>query len=189
MSNIHDIPVEFIKENLEKLASEFQYITIKYEFNESINTHIVELTPIYEYYNNKELDNAWIPISLEFKGRYELEDIAFISSDSSLKVTNPQLEWNKIAEYTILDFHFSEKVSFYLDKFKATDILFPSITELVELPNFSALIKSCDTSFKVSFSKTEFNLDYQNIVNIVLSPRSDDRNSEVFIDDDFTMAA
>lgn len=86
--------IEFIKEKLALLANDFKTITIKYAYNGAINTHVVELTPVNEYYNNEVLDKCWIPISLDFKRLFENEDITFISSDSMLKITQPEFEWN-----------------------------------------------------------------------------------------------
>jgi len=86
--------VEFIKEKLGLLANAFKTITIRYAYNDAISTHIVELTPEEEYYNNTALDKCWIPISLEFKTLFENEDITFISSDSILKISDPAFEWN-----------------------------------------------------------------------------------------------
>ncbi|UPK66584.1 hypothetical protein [Chitinophaga filiformis] len=86
--------IEFIKEKLALLANAFKTIAIKYAYNDVINTHVVELTPVNEYYNNEALDKYWIPISLDFKRLFENEDITFISSDSLLSVANPEFEWN-----------------------------------------------------------------------------------------------
>jgi len=86
--------IEFIREHLELLADAFKTITIRYAFNDAINTHVVELTPEKEYYNSDALDKCWIPISLEFNKLFEGEDITFISADSPLKIANPVFEWN-----------------------------------------------------------------------------------------------
>lgn len=93
----------FLKENLEKLAQQFPQVQIKYAYNYSIATHIVELTPEKEYYFNEELDNAWIPVSIEFMETFPADSISFISSDSSLAIAKPELEWNKpIPEWDML---------------------------------------------------------------------------------------
>ncbi|SHN40943.1 hypothetical protein [Chitinophaga sp. CF418] len=94
--------IEFIKEKLELLANAFKTITIKYAYNYAINTHIVELTPETEYYNNDALDKFWIPISLDFKRLFEKEDITFISSDSILRIANPVFEWSASGKATEL---------------------------------------------------------------------------------------
>ncbi|MFX1708105.1 hypothetical protein PV783_29345 [Chitinophaga sp. CC14] len=190
MSKINITPLEFIKENLQLLASSFKGISIKYEYNESISTHIVELTPEYEYYHNEELDKAWIPISSNFKTLFEDEDISFISSDSSLRVTKPISEWNQKNESVVelLDFQFSEKISHYLDKHNATDIYFPSSVELITLPDFSAFINSIDTSVKTSFINSNLDLDYQ-FISVFNEQESKKYSEEASGDSNFAMAA
>jgi len=87
-------PITFLKERLEKLAVAFPQVQIRYAYNYSIATHVVELTPEVEYYHNERLDNAWIPVSMEFNEVFPAESISFISSDSSLAITKPEMEWN-----------------------------------------------------------------------------------------------
>jgi len=104
---------EFIKEKLQLLADTFTTVTVRYAYDNAISTHIVELTPEEEYYNNTALDKFWIPISLDFKRLFENEDITFISSDSILKISDPVFEWNtggKIAKERS-HFQFSPGVS------------------------------------------------------------------------------
>src|SRR5688572_26160899 len=96
--------LEFIKKELQGLAEKFPNIHIKYGFDEIIETHIVEMSPPHEYYNNRCLDKAWIPVSLQFLELFLDEDITFISSDSSLKIEEVILEFNQpsyIDEYII----------------------------------------------------------------------------------------
>lgn len=81
----------YLKEKLEFLSEKFPSITFKYAFDNTIQTHIVEITPETEYYYNKTLDKAWIPISLEFMKLFKDDTISFISSDSILAITVPEL--------------------------------------------------------------------------------------------------
>lgn len=90
--------ITFLKEKLSGLAVQFPNVQIKYAYNRSIATHVVELTPVSEYYHNESLDSAWIPISIEFMETFLAEDICFISSDSRLAIAQPELEWNKTAQ-------------------------------------------------------------------------------------------
>lgn len=76
----------FLKGELENLSNQFSMINIAYGFDTVIDTHIVELTPESEYYSNSELDSAWLSISKRFMAFYPNEDIAFVTSDSSLKL-------------------------------------------------------------------------------------------------------
>lgn len=87
--------IDFLKQKLGALAFQFPQVQLKYTYNSSIATHIVELTPEKEYYNNEALDDAWIPVSIEFMETFASESIAFVSSDSSLAIEQPEFEWNK----------------------------------------------------------------------------------------------
>ena len=87
-------PKEFLEIELKLVADKFHNINIKYGFDDMIDCHIVELTPIREFYNNKELDNEWIPLSLKFMELYKTEEIAFISSDSTLSLKEVIFEFN-----------------------------------------------------------------------------------------------
>jgi hypothetical protein len=77
---------EFIREKLLELHGQFSNLTIKSGFDESINTHIVNITPISEFRDNKELEDRWFLISIEFMKLYPDEGIAFITDDSYLNL-------------------------------------------------------------------------------------------------------
>lgn len=76
--------VKFIEAKLEELAQHHYDVTVKYGFDYKSEIHIVELTPTAAFYENDNLLDSWIPISVEFKEMFPFEDICFISSDSSL---------------------------------------------------------------------------------------------------------
>jgi hypothetical protein len=86
--------VEFLRAELSLIAEKFQNVHIKYGFNSKIETHIVELLPLIEYTSNRDLDNAWIPLSIKFMETFKDEEIAFISSDSSLSLKEFIFEFN-----------------------------------------------------------------------------------------------
>jgi hypothetical protein len=90
-------PIEFLKNELKSIAEKFPNVHIKYGFNSFIETHIVELLPLIEYTGNKELDKAWIPLSLQFMQEYADDNIAFISSDSPLSLKEVTFEFNSTA--------------------------------------------------------------------------------------------
>ena len=87
-------PTDFLRSSLENLAKNFPNVHIKYAFNKTIKTHIVELLPITEYRYNAALDNAWIPLSFDFRSHFPEEEIAFVSSDSTLSIKTPNFEFN-----------------------------------------------------------------------------------------------
>ncbi|MBL7767738.1 MAG: hypothetical protein JNK20_02145 [Flavipsychrobacter sp.] len=100
---------EFILDKLAKMALHFPQVHIKYDFNKLIQTHIIELSPVEEFENNKKLDEEWIPFSFEFMQKFPGADIAFISPESSLRIINPTEEFNApLCESLILEEIFGE---------------------------------------------------------------------------------
>jgi len=87
-------PFDFIHAGLENISKDFSQVHIKYGYNSIINTHIVELLPVEEYRYNVALDNAWIPLSFKFRESFPDDEIAFVSSDSTLSIENPIFEFN-----------------------------------------------------------------------------------------------
>lgn len=85
---------EFLREKLAHFAETFPHITIKYNYDELAEAHIIELSPITEYYNNPKLDDTWITLIKNFWGQFPAEHICFISSDSTLRVENPEFAFN-----------------------------------------------------------------------------------------------
>ncbi len=120
-------PKIHLVEKLEELASNFPHVQIKYAYNELIETHVVELTPEYEYYNNVALDDAWFPISLEFMEIFPEENISFVSSDSSLSIGKPEFEWNirAIIDLDIMTCNFFEEIN--LMQLQMHDYSFPNV--------------------------------------------------------------
>lgn len=89
---------EYLSIKLGNMAKNFPHVQIAYAYNSIAETHIVQLTPQLEYYNNKRLDNEWLSICDEFFSKYPLENISFVSDDSDLIHSKPELEFNKIDE-------------------------------------------------------------------------------------------
>ncbi len=85
---------EFLKDELTLLSNAFNHVIVKYEYNHLAETHIVELTPQNEYYHNNKLDIFWIDIADRFMNLFPAENLSFVSSDSIVKVTSPELEFN-----------------------------------------------------------------------------------------------
>ena len=86
--------VDFLKNELQIIDDKFPNVHIKYGYNTIIETHIVELLPLIEYTSNAALDNSWVPVSLKFMEIYKDEEVAFISSDSTLCINNVIFEFN-----------------------------------------------------------------------------------------------
>ena len=88
---------DFLHKELESISKDFPQVQIKYSFNKIINTHIIVLLPLEEYQNNAALDDAWIPLSFKFRASFPDEEIAFVSSDSSLSKDDAVFEFNVIS--------------------------------------------------------------------------------------------
>ncbi|TAE11812.1 MAG: hypothetical protein EAY72_10170 [Bacteroidetes bacterium] len=131
---------QFITETLAKLAVQFPDVTIKYAFNHSIETYVVEFTPTEAYYNNKLLDAAWIPFSMEFEQLFLYDNIAFISSDSILSISQPEIVWNQktIAIQNLLLEQYGIKVQSVLSE-NITVYTFPTGTQVMQAISVSPL--------------------------------------------------
>lgn len=79
-------PEEYIISKLKSLSNGFPSIIFRYGLDSIINTHVIEITPEKEYYNNEPLDNAWFELVQEFYSLYPGFDICVISSDSTIKI-------------------------------------------------------------------------------------------------------
>ncbi|MCP9751392.1 hypothetical protein [Ferruginibacter sp. HRS2-29] len=135
-------PVEFLKNELNTLATSFPNVHIKYGYNNVIDTHIVELLPLIEYSSNQDLDKAWVPLSINFMEKFKNEEIAFISSDSSLSLKHVIFEFNPKActEENVLTELYQELAKNELE------YSFPTqIPQLVVFDTFASLKKSKKT--------------------------------------------
>jgi hypothetical protein len=81
--------IEFLKENLTNLFDAHTYLEIRYEFRESINTHIVEVKPIHCFKSDKQYILKKIEIEEIFEDKFYAEEIVFISDDNLVKIENP----------------------------------------------------------------------------------------------------
>lgn len=80
---------EYIIKELNNLFRKFTTVQIRYEFNEEVNTHLIEITPL-EVYNSKEFILEEIKISENFENTFGYnQDILFISEESLNKIENP----------------------------------------------------------------------------------------------------
>lgn len=95
-------PAEFLRKELGELAEKFPSVHIKYGYDKTIFTHIVEILPLSEFEGNDSLLEAWMPLSFEFRQNFREEDIAFVSSDSTLRVDSPLFEFNTPLDLNVL---------------------------------------------------------------------------------------
>lgn len=102
--------IDFLKIELKKLANEFPQVEIRYALNTMIDEHIVELTPVKEYYNNEKLDFAWMDIMERYHLNFLGGSLTFISNDSSLAIKEEEIElwYNKPCQVEQVTWNFEE---------------------------------------------------------------------------------
>lgn len=82
---------EYIIKELNLLYEKFTSIQIRYEFNEGLNVHFVEVLPL-EVYDSKEFILEEIRIVENFENTFGYnQDILFISEESLNKIEIPAL--------------------------------------------------------------------------------------------------
>lgn len=88
------IPQEFIKIRLREIYETVKSISIKYEFREQENTHLIEITPLSEFNDNSQYIELERDFLYEFNDQYFPATILFVSEDSLNKVTVPEFSLN-----------------------------------------------------------------------------------------------
>lgn len=84
-------PVDFIVDTLKELHVKFPNCHIKYEFDELINVHIVEVLPL-SFYENEEYMEYESDLFESFSELFPSEELLFVSEDSLNRVTHPSFE-------------------------------------------------------------------------------------------------
>ena len=80
---------EFVIGKLKGLKNKFPKIALRYEYRESLLTHLVEVLPFETFENNHHYLVAEMAIQDEFEAIYGgEEEILFISSDSLNEIRN-----------------------------------------------------------------------------------------------------
>lgn len=84
-------PFKFIEEKLKMLFEHFPKANIRYEHRENTNTHLIEITPLF-FYNNERYSIIETEIEDEFESLYPSETIIFISEGSLNKIYDANIE-------------------------------------------------------------------------------------------------
>ena len=80
---------KFLKDKLVELFNNMEGIKIRYEYEDYMNLHLVEILPLEAFENNEELILKEIKIQDEFEKLFgNKEELLFISSDSLNQITN-----------------------------------------------------------------------------------------------------
>ena len=87
-------PSEFLKVKVLELHTLFPELSITYGIRFAIDTHIIKIVPADEFHNNKLLDDAWIPISIEFMQNNLDEGVTFVTSDSTLEIDEVVVQYS-----------------------------------------------------------------------------------------------
>ena len=114
--------IDFIIKELKSLHNKFTNSNIRYEFNNSSNTHLVEVTPL-EFYNSEIYMEHELDLEERFFEFYPLEELVFVSDQSLSKISNPIFEI------------FCEKVGGFR-------------TDFIVLPTFSDFVDSCQDEYQ-----------------------------------------
>lgn len=85
-------PIKFLTNELNKFYEEFPYIEIRYEYRESINTHIIEVRPEKSFEEDKVVINYQIDLEDDFESIFPSESILFITDNELISIKNPILE-------------------------------------------------------------------------------------------------
>lgn len=83
---------EFIIQNIKEFHKNHPQTSIKYERDDSSNTHFVEVTPLNFYKTNKIYIDWEISFQYEFISKYINENIGFLSSDALVKLEKIDFE-------------------------------------------------------------------------------------------------
>ena len=90
---------EYILDQLKELHIRVEGIKIRYEFNDDLNTHLVEVLPLSLYEDNQEYILAEMEFEEEFRTEFPEEEILFVSADSLNQVENASFSF----PYQVID--------------------------------------------------------------------------------------
>jgi hypothetical protein len=82
---------EYIFKKLNALLETFPSFVFKYKLDKSDNTHIISVEPLEEYEENKVYMEAESDFVFDFENNYLPETIMFVSSNSLILVTEPDM--------------------------------------------------------------------------------------------------
>jgi hypothetical protein len=86
-------PKDFLKDRLQKIFNIVKSINIRYEFRETEDTHLIEVTPISEYNENDTYIEMERDLLFDFNDRFFPSTILFITEDSLNEVTSPDFSF------------------------------------------------------------------------------------------------
>lgn len=84
--------INYIKNELKFLKEEFPILKIKYEYDEKVRTHFIEILPEVEFNNNKNYIEWECKMFDKFIKLYPNMNICFFSENSTVDIKNNILE-------------------------------------------------------------------------------------------------
>ena len=115
-------PKDFIKNRLREIYESVKSISIKYEYREYEDAHLIEVTPLSEFNDNLNYNKMERDLLFDFNDLFFPSTILFVSEDSLNKVISPELQMMRVRDnYPIINSNtFKPRWSFPLLQEKAT---------------------------------------------------------------------
>ncbi len=80
---------EYLFKEIDDLLEKFPSLIFKYKFDNTDNTHIISVDPLEKYESDKKYIEAESDFVFDFENKYFPETIMFVSSNSLIKVDEP----------------------------------------------------------------------------------------------------
>ncbi|MGH1387517.1 hypothetical protein [Kordia sp.] len=114
--------IKYLKEKLQELHNNCNYVGIKYEYKSVINTHVIDIQPKIIFENDENYVLSQISLEDEFEELFPEEEILFISKDNLISINESifEIESIKVEEINVQGFavleaneiHFEEFINF-----------------------------------------------------------------------------
>lgn len=78
-----------------ELSKQYPEISIRYQFIEYTDCHLVEISPVSFHNEDKLFSISEAKLIFEFEARFFPETVLFITEDSLMSITKPALTWNQ----------------------------------------------------------------------------------------------
>ncbi|AOC93469.1 hypothetical protein BB050_00313 [Flavobacterium anhuiense] len=79
----------YILKKIQDLVNAIPQLTIRYEYDQFCDSHFVEVSPIYEFENNKKYIEIEKEISLEFINLFPFDILTFINEEDGIDLESP----------------------------------------------------------------------------------------------------
>lgn len=83
----------FLKDRLSDIFNKIKSVNIRYQYSESDDTHLIEVTPVSEYNCNELYYQLERELLFDFNELFFPSTILFITEDSLNQISIPDLVW------------------------------------------------------------------------------------------------